>query len=147
MTFQGMIDRLEEANFGSIYAIAIERTESQFLDQQRAQMEDGKRKDQSSMTPLYSDAYKSQKKRLGLETEHITLYKTGDFYADLFIDVNSTFATKAGTYTIDSANRVSEYLEMRYKAGSSIYGLGGPYRIVYLEALRNELKKTLSERI
>lgn len=133
------LDALVTRDLTTLYADAVEDTKDIYLEQLREQMKDGKRKDQSNITPLYSEAYKKQKQRLGLESSHVTLYKTGHYYANLFMDVREK------TYLVDSLSEQSPYLSAKYNGNSNILSIGGPYRQIYLQALSKRLKQVFGD--
>lgn len=94
---------------------SIIETSSEIIILNQGQMSLGKRADGSEITPSYADYTIELKESKGQESRWVTLRDTGEFWNDMFVDVN------AETFETSSANEKTAKLEKKY--GKKIFGL------------------------
>jgi hypothetical protein len=139
-TILEMLKRLEVINMMEVAAEAIESTKEDLKEWQKEQLfagyiNDGKTK----ITPPYKASTRRTKARKGQPYDRVTLRDTGAFYEGIFIDVrNSTFVT-------DSTDEKSSILQDKY--GSKIFGIGGVFKVGYIQELRPALMDNLRKRL
>lgn len=136
VTVLDMMKRFERLDLPAIATDSVQETKTDYLEQQRQQLYAGKDSDGNSITPFYRPATISRKKKKGQPTDRVTLKDHGDFYNSLYLD-----AMGSGGFDIKSDDPKAKWLFERY--GLQILGLGGGFRMVYVE----ELKPTLFMRV
>ena len=123
-----MMKRLEQLNIMQVAADSIEDTRTELLEHQQKQLFAGRNKTEREIKPFYKPSTKAAKSKKGQPTDRVTLKDTGAFYNAMFVDVRDT------TFVVDSADRKAPWLVDKY--GDSIFGLGGIFKIAYLNDLR-----------
>ena len=122
-----MIRRIEGIDFQSVMEDAVEQTKGDFVKENLDQMNAGKTKDQTSITPLYAPKTVAYKKRKGQPYDRVTLKDKGDLYA------------KTGAIVDNDAIRIGSDVpyadSLQKKYGDGIWGIGGQYQENYVAVL------------
>lgn len=109
-----------------------ESTISLITDMNAQQLYEGKRSDDSEITPEYKPYTKQVKQGKGQPTDRVTLRDTGEFYDELRVK------TSNGRSEVYNINWKAQQLEEKYNDGDAvIYGLAPKY----MEQLRVYLFK------
>lgn len=87
----------------------------QLIDYNLAQLQAGKRADDSDIEPEYSPFTVSMKKALGMPYDRVTLYQEGDFYGGFFAEFDGW------PIVIDSKDVKTPKLDEKY--GPNLFGL------------------------
>lgn len=119
---------------------SIIQTEQSVADFNRQQLFAGIRATGTDITPAYAPYTVLIKDQKGQPTDRVTLKDTGQFYENIFVDVNSE------TFEIDSNDPKSDSLKKKY--GNRIFGLTDESRGEYVQyhffpALRDRITKNL----
>lgn len=122
-----MLERLEKVDILLSMQIALEETASEAVKQQKLQLQQGLRSDDTTL-PDYSFRSVFQ---YGKPPGPIRLYDQGDFYKGFLFDV------RPGYYVLTSADWKTEMLKKRY--GIDIEGLGSEATNNYIEVVRPAL--------
>lgn len=134
-TCADMLERLEKVDILLSMQIALEETASEAVKQQKLQLQQGLRSDDTTL-PDYSFRSVFQ---YGKPPGPIRLYDQGDFYQGFLFDV------RPGYYVLTSADQKTEMLKNRY--GADIEGLGSDatnnYIVVVRPAMINEVTSYL----
>jgi hypothetical protein len=140
MTLHGLQRKLKGFDIRNEVREAIEETAESVADFNRRQMYAGIRSTGTEIKPLYAPLTILIKDQKGQPTDRVTLKDTGEFYAGVFVDVNSE------TFEIDSTDEKSEALKGKY--GDRIFGLTpeskGEYAMyTFFPALRDRIIRKL----
>jgi len=135
-----MMKRFERLDLPAVVAESVQETKTDYLEQQRQQLYAGKDSEGNSITPFYRPATITRKKKKGQPTDRVTLKDKGDFYDSLYLD-----AMNSGGFDIKSGDPKAKWLFDRY--GPQILGLGGGFRMVYVEELKPTLFTRVRERL
>ena len=120
---------------------ALIETSGAMLTLNQGQMFIGVRADGTEITPTYSDLTIELKEQKGQPSDRVTLRDTGDFWDDMFVQINAT------DYEMSSANEKTAKLEKKY--GKKIFGLTKESRreefipLYFLPELQNRITKKL----
>lgn len=132
-TASQILSKLNKIDVPLSAQIAIENTADAAIEQQRLQLSQGLKSDNSYL-PDYSFRSVFQYNK---PPGPIRLYDTGDFYIGILIDVREDL------FIIESADEKNTMLQNRY--GKEILGLGNAAKINYVRVLRpvflKEIKK------
>jgi len=131
VTVLDMMKLFERLDLPSVAAESVQETQVDFLEQQRRQLFAGKDSEGNSITPFYRPATISRKKKKGQPFDRVTLKDKGDFYNSLYLEL------KGVGFDIKSSDPKAKWLIRRY--GDVILGLGGGFRMVYVEDLKPTL--------
>lgn len=123
-TAQEVLDRHRKVDLDLCRQVAIELTAADATAQQRQQLSQGLKMDESYL-PDYSPR---SVKQYGKPPGPIKLYDTGAFYRGILIDV------RGDIFIMESADPKSTMLQNRY--GKDILGLGARARAAYIVTLR-----------
>jgi hypothetical protein len=107
--------RLDRFNIHQEVRWAIEETAESVADFNRKQLFSGMRATGTEIKPAYAPLTVLIKDQKGQPTDRVTLKDTGQFYENIFVDVNSE------TFEIDSNDPKSDALQKKY--GNRIFGL------------------------
>lgn len=114
-TVKGMLERVQNLDVGRLVKMTIGQTRQLIVEKNQDQLTQGIKSDGSNITPEYTFFTKEKKKAKGRDPDIVTLYDTGDFYRDMFVDVGSD------VIEIDSTDYKSEDLKDKY--GDKIFGM------------------------
>ncbi|MBO9151927.1 hypothetical protein ACFOTA_06900 [Chitinophaga sp. GCM10012297] len=106
----------------------MKQTKKDFIEWQEEQLNAGKRKTGGRIKPEYRPATKAIKRKKGQPTDRVTLKDTGFFHASLFLVVGQN------DFGVVSTDRKGPWLVDKY--GESIFGLGGVFKIGYIDDLQ-----------
>lgn len=115
MTLHEMQRRLNRFDIQKEVGETIEETAESVADFNRKQLFAGIRATGTDITPAYAPLTILIKDQKGQPTDRVTLKDTGQFYENIFVDVNSE------TFDIDSSDPKSDALQKKY--GNKIFGL------------------------
>lgn len=124
MTLSELLERLQKVDVDRIAKMTLGETREIYLDLNREQLTSGIRSDKSKITPEYTYFTKLKKKEQGRDPDKVTLYDTGDFYREMFMDVGSDLIE------VDSIDYKSDELKEKY--GDKIFGLTDDSKETYL---------------
>lgn len=125
MTISEFLKNLESLEVGRVVKITLGETRDLIILQNQNQMIMGKHSDGTEITPAYTYFTRLKKKEQGRSPDIVTLYDTGDFYREMFVDIGSEFIE------IDSTDWKSNNLKEKY--GEKIFGLSQEGIEQYLE--------------
>ena len=119
MTIAELNRRLNSVDVNKLADEALKENETEVLDANREQLQDGQRNDTSKITPRYKSTWYATKKNdmnplAGIFTPD--LKKTGDFYKGFFVKLLG-----GNKYTITSSDSKTQGLTDKYQP--SIFGL------------------------
>ena len=120
---------------------ALIETSGAMITLNQGQMFIGVRADGTEITPTYSDLTIELKEQKGQPSDRVTLRDTGDFWDDMFVQIN------AEDFEMSSANEKTQKLEKKY--GKKIFGLTKESRreefipLYFLPELQNRITKKL----
>jgi len=139
VTVLDMMKRLEKISVTELAAESIEDTRKDLIEWQQEQLFAGKNSRNRDIKPPYTRRTKRIKRAKGQPDDRVTLRDKHDFYDAIFVDI------RAVTFVISSADWKTPKLIDKY--GKSIFGLGGVFKIGYVNDLRpamvNNLRKKL----
>lgn len=140
MTLHELQRRLTRFDIHQEVQETIIQTEHDIADLNRRQLFAGIRSTGTEITPAYAPLTVLIKDQKGQPSDRVTLKDTGQFYDNIFVDVNSE------TFDIDSSDAKSESLKKKY--GNRIFGLTRENRGEYVQfsffpALRDRIVKKL----
>jgi hypothetical protein len=130
-TLTEYLNKVRQIDVGLASQLAIDNTADTMAEEQRKQLAQGIRSDNTEM-PEYSFRSVFQH---GKPPGPILLYETGSFYRGITISV------QADIYTVSSTDSKTSMLENRY--GREILGLGTAAKIGYIRVLRPEFIKQI----
>lgn len=115
MTAATAIQRLKGLDIELVIVEAIEETKADYADLNKAQFQAGQLNDGTDITPPYSASYARVRRREGLQTDHVDLYRTGRLYEQVAVSLDND--------VIRSGSEVSyeKYLTGRYSV--KLWGL------------------------
>lgn len=122
--------RIERVNIADISVESLQETKTDYLDWQKEQLDQGKKKTGGNITPFYKPATIAIKKRKGQPTDRVTLKDTGFYYDSLYMVIQKSMRTLATV----SSDPKSKWLLQKYTG--NIMGLGGVYKRGYVSDLR-----------
>lgn len=131
-TVMEVLNRIATFDVHRIVKTSLGENRELMLDLNRDQMMQGKRSDGSDITPEYTYFTRLRKMEQGANPDVVSLYDTGDFQRDMYLDVGSD------TLEIDSIDKKSDDLKAKY--GEKIFGLGNNSREQYIEDVFPEFK-------
>lgn len=114
-TVKGMLERVQNLDVGRLVKMTIGQTRQLIIEKNQDQLTQGIKSDGSNITPEYTFFTKEKKKVKGRDPDIVTLYDTGDFYRNMFVDVGSD------VIEVDSTDYKSEDLKDKY--GDKIFGM------------------------
>lgn len=140
MTLHEMARRLDRFDILREVQQVITITGEDIAEFNRRQMFSGVRSTGTEIKPDYAPLTVLIKDQKGQPSDRVTLKDTGQFYDNIFVDVNSD------TFEIDSNDAKSEALKKKY--GNRIFGLTPESRGEYVQyhffpALRDSITKKL----
>lgn len=124
MTPREMLERFQSLDVDRAIKMTIGQTRDLIIDKNQDQLMQGIRSDGTEITPAYTYFTREKKKEKGRDPDIVTLYDTGAFFRDMFVDVGSD------VIEIDSMDNKSEELKDKY--GEKIFGLSGDSRHRYV---------------
>jgi len=123
MTITQAIERLGRVDPKTALVHAVEATVQKYEDLNRDQLVVGKTKTGIQLSPPYSAAYVKVRNKKGLQTDHVDLKNTGQFYAGFTAEVSGN------RINLSSSVDYEKYLSSRYT--ENIYGLTNENMIKY----------------
>ncbi len=124
-TPKGMLERLQGLDVGRQVKMTIGQTKQLIIDKNQDQLMQGIRSDGTEITPPYTYFTREKKKEKGRDPNIVTLYDTGDFFREMFVDVGSD------VIEIDSMDYKSDDLQEKY--GEKVFGLTPDSKEEYVE--------------
>lgn len=115
MTLHELQRRLDRFDIRREVRKTIDQTADSVADFNRKQLFAGIRASGTDITPAYAPLTVLIKDQKGQPTDRVTLKDAGQFYENIFVDVNSD------TFEIDSNDPKSDSLKKKY--GNRIFGL------------------------
>lgn len=106
----------------------MKQTKKDFVEWQQEQLNAGKKKSGGRIKPEYRPATVKIKKMKGQPYDRVTLKDTGFFHSTIFLVVGQN------DFGVTSTDRKGPWLVDKY--GDSIFGLGGVFKIGYIEDLQ-----------
>lgn len=122
--------RFERLDVPALAAESMQETRKDFQEWQQEQLNAGKKKTGAEIKPFYRPRTIAIKKKKGQPTDRVTLRDTGFFHSSLFLVVqkgNETFSV------VSSDTKAPRLLD---KYGESIFGLGGVFKVGYIQDFR-----------
>ena len=124
MTAAEAIRRLQKVNIEEVVLSGIEETADDFIKLNEEQWQEGKTNTGETIVPYpYSAGYARTRKREGLQTDHIDLYRKGNLYKGYSINVEDN-AVK-----MQSDVSYEKYVSKRYQ---NIWGLNPESLKIYV---------------
>jgi len=122
--------RFERLNIPALAAESMQETKQVFMQWQQEQLNAGKKKGGGQIKPFYKPATITIKKKKGQPTDRVTLRDTGFFYDSIFLVVHK------GNETFNVVSSDTKAPRLLDKYGDSIFGLGGVFKIGYIQDFR-----------
>lgn len=124
-TPKGMLERLQSLDVDRAIKMTLGLTRQLIIDKNQDQLMQGIRSDGTNITPAYTYFTREKKKEKGRDPDIVTLYDTGDFFREMFIDIGSD------VIEIDSMDSKSNDLQEKY--GEKVFGLTPISKDEYVE--------------
>lgn len=131
--------RFESLDVVHIAAQSMRETKQDFLEWQKEQMFAGKKRTGGDIRPFYKPATVRIKRKKGQPYDRVTLKDTGFFQSSIF------FVVKEPVISITSSDVKSKHLEEKY--GPNIFGLGGVFKVGYIQDLRPVLMSKVRQKL
>lgn len=131
--------RFESLDVVHIAAQSMRETKQDFLEWQKEQMFAGKKRTGGDIRPFYKPATVRIKRKKGQPYDRVTLEDTGFFQSSIF------FVVKEPVISITSSDVKSKHLEEEY--GPNIFGLGGVFKVGYIQDLRPVLMSKVRQKL
>jgi hypothetical protein len=125
-----MMKRFERLDIPALAAESMQETRKDFEAWQQEQLYAGKKKTGGEIKPFYKPSTIAIKKKKGQPTDRVTLRDTGFFHSSLFLVV------KKGDDTFKVVSSDTKAPRLLDKYGDSIFGLGGVFKIGYIQDFR-----------
>lgn len=144
-TINSLLQSVEKLDLPFVTENSLIETAPDYIDLQRAQMFEGILSDGKEIERIgakykgYSPRTVAIKEKKGQPTDRITLKDTGDFYFEIFAEPRSE------GIIADSADGKSVKLQEDY--GTKIFGLADPSKQVYIDKVRPELVRQVTDQL
>ena len=134
-TVKEILDRLRSLDIHRAVKTTLGEGRELMLDLNRDQLMQGKRSDGSDITPEYTYFTRLRKMEQGANPDVVSLYDTGDFQREMYLDVGND------TLEIDSMDDKSSELKDKY--GEGIFGLDDTSRKEYVGGIFPAFKEKI----